>query len=301
MSQAEATVNEYQRRILYAMDWISRNLDGPVSVASAAAAANFSKFHFNRIFKAITGESVGEHVRRLRLERAACLLSWRPDKNITEIALDCGFSSSQNFAKAFRKHFAESPSGYREKHSPFPGEGDSGNGAQKAAVLPPSHRLSREELLCVGIEEIPALEVAYVRKIGVYEEAAMEGMEQLHQVAASCGFSARGRFYGIPWDDPNITPEALCRYDACLAFPKGIPVPDALCRQEIVGGTYAVLHGEVTWEEIGDLFTFLLRDWLPVSGYQPADGPCFERFWNDGSIHPEKIWIMDICFPVRPL
>ena len=41
--------------------------------------------------------------------------------------------------------------------------------------------------------------------------------------------------------------------------------------------------------------------WLPDSGYQPDDGPCYEHYLNNPKEHPEKKHIVDICIPVKPL
>jgi AraC family transcriptional regulator len=77
------------------MNFISHNLDRDLSLEEIAGTANFSMFHFHRIFKAVVGETVAEFTRRLRLELAANrLLSNRHD-SITAIAMDCGFSSSR--------------------------------------------------------------------------------------------------------------------------------------------------------------------------------------------------------------
>jgi hypothetical protein len=40
--------------------------------------------------------------------------------------------------------------------------------------------------------------------------------------------------------------------------------------------------------------------WLPESGYQPDDGPCYELYLNDPKEHPENKHIVDICMPVKP-
>lgn len=43
----------------------------------------------------------------------ACEMLADPRVSVTEIALACGFSSSQHFATAFRKHMGATPSAYR--------------------------------------------------------------------------------------------------------------------------------------------------------------------------------------------
>lgn len=95
------TVKEYKKRVCQAMNFISQNLERELTLEEISLAATFSKFHFHRIFKAAVGETIAEFTRRLRLEMAANRLLSYPDEDITKVALDCGFSSSQNFAKAF--------------------------------------------------------------------------------------------------------------------------------------------------------------------------------------------------------
>ena len=108
------TAMEYRKRVCQAMNFISRNLDRDLSLEEIAGAASFSMFHFHRIFKAVVGETVAGFTRRLRLEFAANRLLSNQHDDITTIAMDCGFSSSQNFAKAFRQHFGTTPSEYRK-------------------------------------------------------------------------------------------------------------------------------------------------------------------------------------------
>jgi AraC-like DNA-binding protein len=50
-----------------------------------------------------------------RIEAASRLLREEPQRSITEIALDCGFSSSQYFAKVFRHRMGCMPRIYRLK------------------------------------------------------------------------------------------------------------------------------------------------------------------------------------------
>lgn len=83
------TFEDYQARILRVLAHIQKNLDGSLSLEELAGVAQFSPFHFHRIFCGMVGESVKEHVRRLRLERAAHRLR-HGGQPVTEIALDAG-------------------------------------------------------------------------------------------------------------------------------------------------------------------------------------------------------------------
>ena len=114
-----ATAESYHRRLGRAVDFIVRRLDRPCSVEEVAAEAAFSRFHCQRMFRAMTGESIAELVRRLRLERAAWRL--RQERfSVTDAALDAGYESTEAFSRAFRRGSGLSPSRYLNAWPPPP-------------------------------------------------------------------------------------------------------------------------------------------------------------------------------------
>ena len=76
---------EYTARLNRVINYIDEHLDEPLSLQELAQVAAFSPFHFHRIFKALTGETLGAFVWRLRLERAANLLLWQPTTRVTDL------------------------------------------------------------------------------------------------------------------------------------------------------------------------------------------------------------------------
>ncbi|MGY0217319.1 helix-turn-helix domain-containing protein [Endozoicomonadaceae bacterium StTr2] len=68
-----------------------------------AEKCGVSPFHFHRMFRLVFRETPGQYVRRIRLQTAISYLLELPDKTVTEIALSCGFSSSQALAKALKR------------------------------------------------------------------------------------------------------------------------------------------------------------------------------------------------------
>jgi AraC family transcriptional regulator len=105
VASSEATRREYAARINRVVDYIQSHLADPLDLERLAAVACFSPFHFHRLFHAWMGETLQDFVHRLRLERAAQLLLFNPLTSISEIALECGFSSSSAFARAFKGAF----------------------------------------------------------------------------------------------------------------------------------------------------------------------------------------------------
>src|SRR6266404_6252717 len=111
----ESTRNEYAARMNRVVDHIQSHLADPLNLERLAAVACFSPFHFHRLFRVWMGETLQDFVHRLRLERAAQLLVFNRLRSISEIALECGFSSSGAFARAFKGAFGVSASEWRKR------------------------------------------------------------------------------------------------------------------------------------------------------------------------------------------
>jgi AraC family transcriptional regulator len=72
-------------------------------------------------------------------------------------------------------------------------------------------------------------------------------------------------------------------------------------RTTLPAGKYAVAHFELGEHEYSEAWKAVMGGWLPESGYQPDDRPCFELYLNDPKQHPQGKAIVDICVPVRPM
>jgi len=84
------------------LEYIDRRLDDQLELDTLAKVANFSSFHFHRLFAAWFGETLGDYVRRRRLETAAFRLVAQPRLPVTQVALSVGFGSTEAFARAFK-------------------------------------------------------------------------------------------------------------------------------------------------------------------------------------------------------
>src|SRR5437868_5570779 len=107
------TYTDYCERVTDVVLHIYRNLDRPLPVCQLADRACLSSFHFQRLFRQISGEACIQLVRRLRLERAAWQLQNTPE-SISEIAFEAGFDSLEAFSRAFRKSFATPATDFRK-------------------------------------------------------------------------------------------------------------------------------------------------------------------------------------------
>jgi AraC-like DNA-binding protein len=80
--------------------------------------AHVSAAHFSRSFREVFGETPHRYLQRRRVERSMFLLR-EPDRRVTDICFDVGFTSLGTFSRTFREIVGESPSDYRHGHGPI--------------------------------------------------------------------------------------------------------------------------------------------------------------------------------------
>ena len=317
---------EYISRINRVIDFIEANLDQELSLASLATVANFSQFHFHRIFRAMVGETLNGFIQRIRLEKAAARLLDHPKNTITEIAFDCGFSGSATFARAFRERYQMSASEWRSDwltHKSKKRKTNRKNGQTvgknrkdfdissyyvdgQTRNLIWRMKMKNNEPIKVEVKEMPQLNVAYVRHIGPYkgDSELFEGLfDKLMKWAGPRGLLRfpETQVLSVYHDDPKITDEDKLRTSACITVPKDTPVDGEIGKMAIAGGKYAVASFEIAGDEFEDAWNMLMGGWMPGSGYQPDDRLCYELCLNNPKEHPEGKHIVDICVPVKPL
>jgi AraC family transcriptional regulator len=96
-----------------ARDVIARRFKENLSLTEIAHAVDASVFHLARTFRSRTGFSLHSYRNQLRLRAALEQLN-DPSVDLTDIALDLGFSSHSHFTETFRRNFGKTPSAVRE-------------------------------------------------------------------------------------------------------------------------------------------------------------------------------------------
>src|SRR5690606_33766686 len=91
---------------------LEKRCDEEWSLEKMAESAGLKRSRFGALCRQLTGESPAMHLNRLRIRRGRRLLG-DTDRSVTDIAFDCGFSSSQYFAKIFRRFQGHEPTHYR--------------------------------------------------------------------------------------------------------------------------------------------------------------------------------------------
>ncbi len=326
MAEAGVERLEYEGRVNAAMDYVEAHLDDELTVEKLAGVAHFSPFHFHRIFSAVAGETIGAFVARVRIERAATLLTARPDRPVTQIALETGFASPSSFSRAFREAYGVSPTEWRrsgragyERHSQDPAADPTpASLAERGRFGVTGTRLSVETgrtlwdvsagtlgSVTVRVEPIPRTEVAYVRFTGRYQgmgEVFSDLYRRLLTWAEPRGLVAPGTpLFNLYHDDPSLTADDRLRVSACLPVPAETPAEGDIGRMALPAGDVALGRFELGNDDYPEAWYAMAAGWLPDSGYEPDDRLPFERYVIGREAGREDAEIMDIGIPVRPL
>ena len=157
----------------------------------------------------------------------------------------------------------------------------------------------------VDVRDVPEMHVAYVRHVGPYAgDAELFGrlFGKLMTWAGARGLiGPQAKMLSVYHDDPSVTDESKLRTDCCVTVPPDTAVDGEVGKTTIPGGKYAIAHFELAMDKYADAWQALMGGWFPESGFQPADGPCFELYLNDPKEHPEGKFVVDIYIPVKPL
>jgi AraC family transcriptional regulator len=297
------TERTYKERVLRILVHIQEHLDEALPLEDLARVACFSPHHFHYIFGAMVGESVKEHVRRLRLERAAHRLLFG-DQPVTSIAFDAGYETHESFTRAFRAMFGAAPSRYRKLQRagtrvPAPsgihylpeGRPEDFNPMQRGG--PPME---------VRIETLAPMKVAFLRHVGPYEDEGVgRTWQKLDAWAAQHGLLGPGAtLIGISHDNPHVTPPDKLRYDACIATDQPFEPEGEVGTQVIPGGEYAVTTHRGPYEKLPETYARLYGEWLPQSGREPADFSGFQHHHNTPPETAPEDLVTDIYVPLKP-
>ncbi|WP_321447248.1 AraC family transcriptional regulator [uncultured Cohaesibacter sp.] len=298
-----SSVKEYETRLLRVLEHIDANLTAPSSLQELAGIAHFSPFHFHRIFRGMTGETIGGYIRRRRLEVAGEQLVSQ-GHSVTCIAFDAGFENSESFSRAFKTHFGMSPSQYRST-----GKSLMTSRTLKAARLGMLHSQARalahymategrRTMFDVEIKNIPEIHVASMRHTGPYNECGA-AFEQLCSKAAQENLFRQDTVsMSICYDDPHSVEAEKLRCDVCITVPEDTTVTAPMQSKTIPAGDYAVALHKGSYDGLQAAYDWLFGQWLPHSGREATDESSIEVYLTDPSTTRPEDNLTEIRIPL---
>lgn len=297
----------YEIAVQKAVERVVDALDGALDLEGLARVAALSPFHFHRIFRGAIGETPLELHRRLRLERAAWTLL-NEDVPVTTVAFQAGYETHESFTRAFRTHYESSPSEFRqirridgscERPAQIELPARSGIHFQPERSEPLRFHLALgESIMDVQIKDLPELRVATLEHKGPYNQIG-EAFARLGQIAGPARlFGPATAMLGIYYDDPETTPASELRSEAALTISADAKLPPNLGERRIPGGRYACTTHVGPYEELGDVWSRLMGEWLAHSGHRMRDGVTFEIYRNTPADVPKDKLVTELYIPL---
>lgn len=282
--------SDMQARQLY-LDRIERvrahihaHLDAPLDLDALAEVACLSRFHWHRIYQAMTGETTAQTVRRLRLARAAEDLAHSP-RSLAAIAARAGYTSQSSFTRAFTAAHGMAPATFRQ--------------AGMHASLQQAIREDNAMAFNVEIRRLPARPAIGLLHKGGFNEIG-ETFERLFSLLGVHGLTqhVRGPF-GRYRDGPDGIAVEDLRSHACAFTDVSITPPSPMESFMAGGGTYAVLTYKGPYAAMKPAYDWLFGVWLPGSGREPRDDHVLEINLNTPLDTAPSDLLTEICLPLE--
>lgn len=277
--------SDYEKRMLRVLEYIHANPSGDLSLDVLADIAAMSRFHWHRVFHAMTGETCAQAVRRIRLNRAAGWLM-QSDWPVADIAARVGYPTVQSFGRAFRSAYGMSPGEFRKSGSVL-----------SVQLL---SRKAETPMYDVVIDQAPARRLAAVPHRGPYIEIG-EAFETGGAIIGARGLWPDVRaMVGVYLSDPSQVPPRDLRSYAGFELAPGADLPDGMDQVLIPEGPVARLRFKGPYAGLSQGYDCLYCGWLPQSGRDPGDAPAYEVYLNSPTDTAPSDLLTDICLPLKP-
>ena len=272
-----------ERRILRVLDHIHDHPAGDLSLDALADVAALSRFHWHRLFRALTGETAAQAVRRIRLHRASVALV-QTATPVADVARQVGHDSTDSSACAFREAFGMTPPAFRK-----PGELRPFNPAR-----PPRSTLMHP----VTLRHDPARRLAAMPHQGPYPEIGRAFEKLLATMGTRGLFAQAGAMVAVYCDDPSATAPAALPSHAGFEITGDAAIAPPLEVLTLPATRAAVLTHTGPYVGMPAAYNQVYGVWLPASGETPADLAPYEVYLNTPMDTPPEALVTEIHMPL---
>ncbi len=268
---------DYLQQLEKAVVFIEDNLDEEIRVEDVAAIVGYSYYHFQRVFAAVLGESIGDYIRTRRLNRAASDLIYT-DKRILDIAMKYRFESQESFNRAFKKVYRFSPGVYRKNRI------DTIIGSRKELTA------GHLRHICEGVTLKPVIclldekRLAGIRfQTSLNKNALTEAWKRFNSLSAEYSLMGNGPRYGIceatpEFDFTKFEENTVSTHFIGTEVHSFEGLPEEVSTKTLVSGRYAVFthRGKVAALKI--TYDYIWGTWLLCSGMELDNRDDFELY-----------------------
>ena len=300
---------EYQQMVLRVQHYINQHLVEDLSLETLAEVANYSAFHFQKVFSEAVSESPKQYVIRLRLEKAAHFIKIFPQLPINEIATNCGFSSNSIFSRAFKNYFGISAEKYRELPTDKISEiskikNQLSPWTDTSWITPITDIQQKVESIHLTstpvVNTIYAFQVACIQTTLSHPENIAFAFQNLLQWAEPRGLiTSATKYFGVWLDFPFITPPDKCRYMCGIDIKADIKLTKGINFQTVSKAQYLHYEMKGSMNETLDAMIALNHDYVDTMGYIISEMICYEQFTECPADKPYEEISRRLLFPVK--
>ncbi|KAA5820416.1 AraC family transcriptional regulator [Algibacter amylolyticus] len=296
---------DYKNRINRVFEFIDKNLESDLSLNTVSEIAFFSPFHFHRVFKFVTGETLNGYITRRRIEKSASDLL---HKNITatEIAHKYGFSDNSSYSRTFKKYFGVNPTEFKKqnpnRHSKIR-QLESKNGQEypiyeKYICIIDNLKKWTEMNAKIEVKVTPELNLAGVTHVGV--NGIENAFEKLTKWAIPKGLlkNPEAKMGRVFFDSFKFTAPDKVRMSIFLVTNESFETEGEINKLTISKGKCIIGRFEITPMEFEKSWTSLFI-WMNENGYKKGIENPYEIYHNDYREHPENKFIVDLYIPIE--
>ncbi len=294
----EKVKNDYYVRIEKAVDFIEENLKEKLTIEMIAKKAYFSKYHFIRVFTAMTGETIGNYLRRRRISRSSKQLI-STDRSILDIAFDYQFESQEAYTRSFKKIYNTSPGKYRKLNNNQIAYGRARLTIERLNHLK-NHVTMKPEIVEIEKKTLVGLSVLTSLANNKIPQLWRDFMPQIKNLVNN---KNTGCYEVHPFDSDfkmeNFTDDMEFEKWAAVEVNEASNIPEQLKSLTIKGGKYAVFEHKGRMSHIQMSFDYAYGTWLPNSEYEIDKRASFERYGDQylGPENPESI--TELWIPIK--
>jgi AraC family transcriptional regulator len=289
---------EYANSVNTVVNYVLKHYKDELSLSKLAGIANYSPFHFQKIFKQLTGESPKQFIIRIRLENAAHFLITHQHKSVTEIALDSGFASPATFSRAFRNYFGISADELR-KLSPkeriaIRKTVISGKNSEWQHFAKEYKENQQRKKLNITVNKISSFQILFINAPLSEINKIQDAFKRVIQLADAYDLLTRdSKFIGI------INPHAGL-YQAAVTYQLHQSAPKDVATTEIDGGKFITckIKGDII--QIFHTFHSINEVWLPQSSFRIKQSYAFEILSQNPLTKPYPEIKREIYIPIEP-
>lgn len=248
-----------------------------------AEKACMSTRNFQLYFKSYVKEPFGEYIDRLRREFALQLIQ-EGELTHVEIAERVGYANDTALYNVIKKKYQRTPSEYKE-------------------LISQNKEVVTDRITCqiITSDEIPVLYLSYIGDYNNLSSSVFE--EDSWDKLYDCAFSQnilteKEEYWGICYDNQEITDPAKCRFYACMTVSKSIQrkKADEIKCMMIPKSQYAVFTYIGAYEGLDHFYDTAIQS-IPFE-YRLSDNLILERYLNSSTDTPDSELVTELWIPI---